>query len=270
MPHRVRIPTLVPSPKPFSTLLASIPTLEVLGRWEGGVTVEPTATGGLVAWSGACEDGATEKSTNLAICESASFVPFFLPAEATCSTLSDPVDFLRSTLVVALEQQTSSLLAVELMTGGLTGNPSLAGEATVVGLAAGDVVAMLGALEDAIAVDLGAAQGVIHVSGGVLSTLSAALVIERVDGRWFTARGNEVVTDPGYGAYGWTPGADPQPASAPVMYGSGPVAYRVADVSAVDIPTLDRTHNDLTVRAERLGIVVFSPCTVWVVETPVL
>lgn len=245
---------LPPSRRPVGGLLAAARPIE--GDWTGGVKF---ASGQCLApqnYGPCASDDAVEKvDQNLS--DEAEFHPFTVLQAVQCSTLGrSAVDqFANESLDVTREYG----VALELLGGAATGNPSLSVGPTTTLTAATDPVTALGCLEARAGSSAGISGRIafIHTPPAVGTALLAAGAIWR-DGRiWYTASGNIVVISPAYD--GRTPGGAAPTSGQPLfMYATGEVhaAFGMRET----LQSVERTQNTAKATAEDAAIVLFDPC----------
>jgi hypothetical protein len=198
--------------------------------------------------------------------DSQTFQAFAVLQAVECSTLGQ--SDIRGLAGEALDVTREFGVATELLTGAVTGNPSLAGAtdaATDLG-AATDPVAALGCLDQRAAQALSGRLAFIHASPSIANVWLAEGAIWR-DGRlWRTALGSVVVVSPGYD--GRAPGAvAPGPGDSQYAYATGEV---FAEVGMRDmLQAVDRQVNTDHAIAEDAAIVGYDPCFAIAVDTTV-
>lgn len=199
-------------------------------------------------------DDATEKVDQDLSGES-EFQAFTILQAVQCSTLgrTEVEVFAGEALDVTREYG----VALELLGGAATGNPSLSVGPTTTLTAAADPVTALGCLEARAATSIYGRTAFIHTPPAVGTALLAAGAIWR-DGRfWRTASNNVVVISPAYD--GRAPGDTPPTAGEPLfMYATGEV-YAATGQREV-LQSVERSQNTAKATAEDAAIVVFDPC----------
>jgi hypothetical protein len=186
--------------------------------------------------------------------------PFLVQADDTCA------DQRGSTLHAKRPETITHLLDVleflsikgaerELWAGGSNpGAKALTKGATPVGTNLADPKKALAMVEDAMATCLPGVQGTIHLPPMMAALLENSL--QESDGKLTTFSGSQVVVGAGYA--GQSGGAGKS-----AIYGTGPVVVHLGPTSMVTdelAQMANITHNQFTLRAERLVAVTFDGC----------
>lgn len=127
------------------------------------------------------------------------------------------------------------------------------------------IVASLARLEEALG-DIVSCGGIIHVPYRVLTFMTRYNLIREIDGVYYTATGNKVIAGHGYDGSG--PANVPAGANTQWIFATGPlllVRGNVIMVPDMVKEAVDRSINNVTVRAERVYSVGFS-CTLLAIE----
>lgn len=269
-------------------LLVQVADAVTSPRWQGGVTfVGYDASNHPVSialdWCAPDDLDARTPSAS----EIPAFQAFSLWDGETCSTLAVEPQWLTARTHHRVDISISTALAFELLSGFVTGNPSLQSTAsTVAGGAYGPKAALM-RLEMAWTAQGSNQRADIHMPPALLIALAPYLVaVERsveilaADGTttetetvkgYETPMGNRVIFDGGYGVVGGVaPGGAFADTDRAWIYASGPVAVQVG-------PTLDNDvagshfydRNEFNARSHAMGLVVFDPDTVFAVEVDI-
>jgi hypothetical protein len=188
--------------------------------------------------------------------------PFLLVDGIRCSTLSSLPEFMDARLAHNLDVYASAAFAQELLTGAASGGHSLEGDADSLA-AAGDLVSAIAALEDSLAGALHGGMGLLHMSPGTLAAVAAAGLAVFTDGQWKTPSGHTIVADAGYAA--------DELSDTVTIYATGPVFYAISETQGVGSRNQESTDLERNIHlflGERYGIVVFDPCAVFGIDTP--
>jgi hypothetical protein len=258
MPLPTRI-TLPPSGRPVGGLLAAARPLE--GEWWRGVTV---ASGQCLVpqnYGPCASDEATQK-VDQDLSDAAEFLAFTVLQAVRCSTMGRTAvdNFANEALDVTREYG----VALELLGGAATGNPSLSVGPTTTLTAAADPITALACIDQAANTELSGRTAFIHTPAGVGTHLLAAGAIWK-DGRlWRTASGNVVVISPAYD--GRAPGGSAPTAGQPLyMYATGEVSAATGQREVLQ--SVERSQNTAQATAEDAAIVVFDPCFVVAIDS---
>jgi hypothetical protein len=202
-------------------------------RWRTGLTSRNVHTVAGGTWPTDCYDGESEK---VAIegdsDELAEFLPTTIYSHHGCNGRVDAEEY-RDEAVALLEARTASMLARELWTGEVSGNPSLVSTGI-------DITAFIGgsvSAADGIAILLQAfsentlgLEGTVHIPAAALGQLTA-YNIQRHGNRIETLNGHPVITGPGYpGAGEVGPGGAEPGAGQVYAYVTGPVEVAVSPI----------------------------------------
>lgn len=277
----VRIDPLTPQVRPgVLTGVASV--LDTGGgRWRGGVRfvtlgADNRASASPLEWCQP-EDEPLHESTGEEVVARA----FSIHASERCSTLSTTDEWLQSRNGIRMDLAESEQIAAELMTGAQGPNIGLIHAAALPNHAVPggpyQIELAVTALEGIVTSFVGNEQMTFHVHPVLAPLLASHSLIRREGGAWVTTSGHLVAFDAGYGLYAptewdWDNDAQPEAEGADLgtswIYVSGPVAYTVGDVRALDpgVASVDLTTNRLTGRATREALVVFDPATVFAVQ----
>lgn len=118
----------------------------------------------------------------------------------------------------------------------------------------------LSCLEDALA-SCGCGRSMIHATPGVVTMWRSFHLVERVGNLLVTVNDTIVVPDAGYDGSG--PDGQAAADGSVWAYGTGLVDVRLGNVQVVPDSVaggVDRSVNNLEVRAQRLGLATFDPC----------
>lgn len=173
----------------------------------------------------------------------AEFAPFGVVAGVACTTLTpinERLDAAEGSVAVIAEYN----IGLELATGSLTNNPSLADATTLA--ASADIVAAVATIDGALAGFRGY-QGWVHMSPQNLVLAVGEGVVEGDPGDYLTPNGHRVVASPGYAV-----------ALADEVVGSAPVYAGVGMVEQVR--TVNRKNNEKVVVYEAAAMAAFDPC----------
>lgn len=263
-----------PTLRTFGLLTAEAPRLGVEGdRWREGVTFQPLGPANVEATvAEMCfDDEATYTDDDFtwnagrdgegeALETNPTFLPFTVKATESCTTLDLDINELKDRIRTRVELAASAQIARELVSGALSGSPSLSSVALVAQEGAVDKACVIPALEQAAADLLSGGLGYVHLSPAALAALPGDMI--RWDGqRWTTPSGHIIIADPGYsltGASGETFGVETAYISGPVLWHLGPDRFSVANAPEY----LDRTRNTSRGRTEHEAIFAFDPATV--------
>lgn len=184
-----------------------------------------------------------------------------------CSTNANPsvIEELAALASRSLERSTSYFVEQGLWTGQpqsfpIAGNGALASQGADdinSGAAVGVVTAisqMVSALNDLLAGE----RGVIHVPQWTIPFLDWYDLVER-NGNILQVRNTDHVYVAGTGYTGTDPDGGQPAAGESWIYGTGPVKTLISEIF-IPGPQVDRSINQIEVRAERAAVSVFNPC----------
>lgn len=274
MSFQMQIPVLGPRPAPrvWATALSTYfplvgpgydPDQYGVQRWLNGVRFFPY---GCDLSVGRPFDPCAERMTDyLETGDCVAFDPFIAEVAVQEPTLITSIETLTEYVIAHSEQSRSSHLAAEVERAASSGtNISLSSEASIVSIGADTVQGALAAVEEGLAAILDGGAGMIHVSPGLFSMLSAGGGVRYdADGRAYTVTGHLYVADAGY--LGVSPDTGEVVDGEMWIYGSGPVFAKYSPlVSFAQNPQelLDLSRNLLQIDAEQYGIAIFEPCSV--------
>lgn len=221
------------------------------GRWLNGVNVELGPCEPPDVWDPCSEGTFREKADALEFPESPQFDPFVIYSTLTCSTIGG-----RDLEELAREHiEASESWAVErVLADGIAGmvNPFFNdGGATP---ATGNDVENLAAT-----MAQGGRAWQLHLAPSVVVVQSAqGGRLERRDDGLYEMNGMRVISGTGYQGAG---GKDPQVPGDQISYAVFGVEVRMGPLVVTDIrSSLDRSNNEVTVRAERMVLATFDTC----------
>lgn len=243
-------PVEAPAPiPPRYGLIASAPTIDDNARWPGGVVFKPEscapgAVGGVTCLAN-LPDMSTGGTTSPALVHDDVFIVW---AAEQCSALASTTLDWEGRARRALDASESYHVAHELATGalGITGRRFQDGSAHLVTAAAGSTAAVIGMLEQALAVCGRGRRGMLHVTPQVLTQMHSDFLLEQAGGMWLTPMGNIVVPDAGY------TGASPAgvaPTTSQWAYATSMVYLRLGAVASLTDVTYQQV--DLSVNTRR-------------------
>lgn len=177
---------------------------------------------------------------------------FRLDESVTCSTLGAwSQDELNAWALREGRNVYSAALARNVQIGAYGASRSFVSEADDVTAGSLTPTNALAAVEYALGQRL-FAQGMVHMDVAMLTRLAAAGALRLVDGRWYTASGNIVVSD-----YGYVQGDG----GTAYIYGSGMVSYATSEWRTLEMGW-NPVHNDLIARVTADAITWWDPAPV--------
>ncbi len=264
-------PSIQPDPTEINLLTSADPLpagVASYDRWRTGLAQRHTYTVATGTWPVDCvsedEKDAIGETAN-AVSE---FFPVSLYSHHGCAGRVD-VEAYRAEAIARVEQATPYLLAQELWTGTVSGNPSL--QSTGFDLTpfvgsdltpAEGVAALLGAFETVTA----GAKTFVHVPQPIVFDLIDKVLVTRQGNRLVTANGHVIIPGPGYpvapGSHG-PAGSDPADAGEFWIYATGCVevgVHTTFTTGAEDNAVGGYARQNLVeYYAERLAIYRFPP-----------
>jgi hypothetical protein len=243
-------------------------------RWRTGLAARDihTMTAGL--WEVDCVTEATKDDIDT---ESISeFVPVAIYTHHGCHGRVDEAEY-RAEATATLDAKTAYLLAQELWTGAVTGNPSLQSTATDLSAFVGSqsLAVAVSVLLDAFSVETNGLMGTLHVPIGVLHELTVNNLVVRSGNRLETILGHTVIPGPGYPTNTNTApvgSSEPDPGSF-YIYITGPVEVGVGPISVTGTDTFGGTYarqNLVEFYAERQAIYRFPTAPVFATVADIL
>jgi hypothetical protein len=221
----------------------------------------------------------TEHSSGLRHVPDEMIQPAFLMWDALqCSTLSSTPEWLRARVVRNLRVYASAAMAGEFATATASGGLAVTGTnlltPNIINATAQSIRLSMYHLETHLANVLHGAEGMIHVSSGLLGLLVAD-DLAMWDGRVYrSATGHVVVGDPGWtGQY--TPfGSTAASGDEEWMYATAPIWYAISEVNTTQILTDDPGDTDLLENMNqphgyRYGVVTWDPEATGAIKTTI-
>ena len=265
------MPVTVPAPPQTQTNAGSFWTVadvtdfpatdegDALSRLMDGITFRPEACGdgGIVEL---CPDEPVTKDISAPL-GVADFPSYGFWEGDTCSTLSGAGVYEETSRRVTdrLNRSRSWWVEQAIWEGSIA--TSDATNLTGTGAASGLVPAMK-ALIEAMNDDLRGSRGVVHVAQSVLPFLEFYNLVTR-SANMLQVSGTDHVYVTGTGYPGTDPDGDPPGEAETWIYATGPIAVRASGirlVPGVEFQAIDRSVNDVAVRAEMAAAPYFDPC----------
>lgn len=205
--------------------------------------------------------------------------PGFLVWDAlTCSTLSVEDTWLRERVVRNLRVYASAAFASELATATASGGLPISGDniytPTVLNATAQTTRVAMYEAENHLGGVLHGAQGMIHVSAGLLGLLVSDELVMWDGAHYRSCGGHVVVGDPG-----WTGLYTPFGSSAAAgyqewIYATAPVWFAISGINTTDVLTDDPVDTDLLRNvhrpiAQRYGLVTWDPSATGAVKVTI-
>lgn len=278
----MRAVVTAPTPRPPAYgLLAAAPTVDDGDmRWAGGWEFLPEGCGLGGRTSMLCAGQTSDDMIPARGPGIADGDPVWVWAGDVCSTFGTMERDWQGRARRQLQLIESYELAAELWDGTVTAADSLANrtltgvgddqdddapgggadDIDVVTAGATDLVGALACTEAGLANALRGAQGMVHVTTGLLTRLVAALLVAKQGNVWTTPNGHVLVADAGYSGAG--PGGTPADGDSQWLYGTPIIQVRLGPVQTIPesldgarnlAAAMDRGVNDIAVIAGRVA-----------------
>lgn len=205
-------------------------------RWRTGLTSRNVHVVAGGTWPTDCYDGESEKAGIEADADDlAEFLPTTIYSHHGCAGRVDPEEY-RAEAIAVLEARTPAMLAAELWTGAVSGNPSLVSTGIdITGFLGGSVSAAdaIAVLAQSFSETTKGLEPTIHVPEVALGQLTAHN-IQRHGNRIETLNGHPVISGPGYPASGAIGPSGSTPGAGQVyVYVTGPVEVAVSPITVL-------------------------------------
>lgn len=258
-----------------ATLLAAIPEIPTNGlaeRWSAaGITWQPTPQTALSGGAASACDPASPSNPNYACTPAITQLAFWLYDAFNASYLDTEVGYADALMDERWAIRISAAFAKELLDGVLSASGrSLSANAHAPAqraFAAGSVTMLqgIGILEDDLARTIGNARGILHIPPALFNHAVTQATVRERDGRWYTPRGNLVVSDAGYVDAKEPTGQAASAAMKDWVYASGPVRFAATGAETLGNAAneySDMTRNRFVRWKQGYGILQFDPAPV--------